>query len=61
MNNKSIICDIDGTLSLRGEREPFDFKTADSDKVNIPLKTIVIIFYFMPKDLMHTILIVIQI
>ena len=43
--NKAIICDIDGTLSLRKNRDPYDFKSAGDDIINKPIKTIINLFY----------------
>ena len=31
---KAIICDIDGTLAIRGDRGPFEHEKAQEDKVN---------------------------
>ena len=41
---KSIICDIDGTLALRVNRDPFDFEKAGSDNMNKPIQEIVNLF-----------------
>ena len=41
---KSIICDIDGTLALRVNRDHFDFEKAGSDNMNKPIKEIVNLF-----------------
>lgn len=33
-HQKAIICDLDGTLALLGDRDPFNPKTISNDKVN---------------------------
>lgn len=37
----AIICDIDGTLALMGDRSPYDASTADQDRLNEPVADIV--------------------
>lgn len=37
---KVILCDIDGTLAIRGNRSPFDWLKVGIDTVNIPIKVI---------------------
>ena len=32
-----IICDVDGTLALKGDRSPYDCSTAEKDKLNGPV------------------------
>lgn len=34
---KVVICDIDGTVALRGDRSPFDWKRVGEDTVNHPV------------------------
>ena len=34
---KIIICDIDGTLAFKCDREVFDFSLAENDKINKPI------------------------
>ena len=34
---KAIICDIDGTLAEKGERNPFDYTTVDQDTLIVPV------------------------
>jgi hypothetical protein len=38
---KTWICDIDGTLALRGDRGPFDWKRVGEDKPNEPVIEVV--------------------
>lgn len=45
MRSKAIICDIDNTLAIRGERDIYDFKKAGVDKPNKPVAKIVEVFY----------------
>lgn len=40
-NPKAIIVDIDGTLALKGDRNPFKYENVDKDKVNEPIKKLV--------------------
>lgn len=37
----AIICDLDGTVALKGDRSPFDYNKVDKDKVNTPIASIV--------------------
>lgn len=41
----AIICDLDGTLCLMGDRSPFDASTCDQDKVNVPVRKVIEAFY----------------
>jgi hypothetical protein len=34
---KAIICDIDGTLAEKGDRNPFDYTTVDQDTLIVPV------------------------
>ncbi|MER5709163.1 MULTISPECIES: AAA family ATPase [unclassified Streptomyces] len=34
----AVMCDIDGTLALRGDRGPFDFKRCDLDLLNVSVR-----------------------
>lgn len=36
----AIICDIDGTLALRGDRSPYDHSTCIEDEVNRPVVSV---------------------
>lgn len=36
----AIICDIDGTLALKSDRSPFDWKRVKEDKVNTPVEDV---------------------
>ena len=36
----AIICDIDGTIALRGDRDPFDHSVAMEDAVNRPVEDV---------------------
>lgn len=38
---KTIIVDIDGTLALKGDRDPFDWQSVGNDQVNTPIKWLV--------------------
>lgn len=34
---RAIICDIDGTLAIRGERSPYDYSKVSEDEPNLPI------------------------
>ncbi|MFE5296682.1 AAA family ATPase [Streptomyces sp. NPDC056632] len=34
----AVLCDIDGTLALRGDRGPYDFTRCDVDLLNVPVR-----------------------
>ncbi|MGI5479120.1 AAA family ATPase [Streptomyces lavendofoliae] len=34
----AVLCDIDGTLALRGDRGPYDFTRCDEDLLNVPVR-----------------------
>ncbi|MFG2115779.1 AAA family ATPase [Streptomyces sp. NPDC048718] len=34
----AVLCDIDGTLALRGDRGPYDFSRCDTDLPNLPVR-----------------------
>lgn len=34
---RAIICDIDGTLAIRGERSPYDYSRVGEDEPNLPI------------------------
>ncbi|MFI8519907.1 AAA family ATPase [Streptomyces sp. NPDC085481] len=34
----AVLCDIDGTLALRGDRGPYDFSRCDLDLLNLPVR-----------------------
>jgi len=38
----AIICDIDGTLALRGDRSPYDHSTCIEDDVNFPVARLLV-------------------
>ena len=38
MKKKAFVFDIDGTLALRGERSPYDWKRIGEDTVNVPVR-----------------------
>ena len=48
--NKTVICDLDGTLSLLNGRNPYKPETCDEDKVNRPVAMILELFYQSFKD-----------
>lgn len=37
----AIICDIDGTVAIKGDRSPFDYSKVDRDFLNVPVADIV--------------------
>lgn len=41
---KAIICDIDGTLALLGERSPYDASTSEQDVLNDPIANILEVY-----------------
>jgi hypothetical protein len=41
---KAIICDLDGTLALLGDRSPFDASTAEDDLINLPIANILEVY-----------------
>ena len=41
---KAIICDIDGTLAIRGDRGPFEHEKAQEDKVNTHVSNLLSIY-----------------
>lgn len=41
---KAIICDLDGTLALLGDRSPYDASTAEDDQLNNPIANILEVY-----------------
>lgn len=41
---KAIICDLDGTLAILGDRSPYDASTAEEDLINIPIANIIEVY-----------------
>lgn len=41
----AIICDLDGTLSLMGGRNPYDASTCDKDACNEPVRNLLEVYY----------------
>ena len=41
---KAIICDIDGTLALLGERSPYNTSVAEEDLLNLPIANIIEVY-----------------
>lgn len=41
---KAILCDLDGTLALLGERSPYDASTAEEDALNHPVANILEVY-----------------
>lgn len=41
---KAIICDLDGTLALLGDRDPFNAATAEQDLLNYPIANILEVY-----------------
>ena len=41
---KAILCDIDGTLALLGERSPYDASLAEADALNYPIANILEVY-----------------
>lgn len=37
---RAIICDLDGTLALLGDRSPYDASTAEHDEINTPVASV---------------------
>lgn len=37
---KAVICDLDGTIAIHQGRSPYDYSKCDTDKVNVPLYTL---------------------
>lgn len=54
MKPQAIICDLDGTLALRGNRDPYDMARASEDKVNIQVATVVKAMNAMGFDVFFT-------
>ena len=54
MKPQAIICDIDGTLALRGNRDPYDMSHVSEDKVNIQVATVVKAMSAMGFDVFFT-------
>lgn len=42
---KAIICDIDGTLAIKGDRSPYDVDKVDLDTVNTPVADLINNYY----------------
>ncbi len=38
---RAIICDIDGTIAIRGERSPYDYSRVGEDEPNLPIVELV--------------------
>ena len=45
MKPKAIICDIDGTIALRGDRSPYDMTKVGEDTLNVPVALVVRAMY----------------
>jgi hypothetical protein len=54
MKPEAVICDIDGTLALRGNRKPYDLTRVSEDAVNIPVATVVKALASMGFDIFYT-------
>lgn len=50
-NLKAIICDLDGTLCLKGDREFNDYMRVGEDKLNSPIRTILQMCYIAGYDI----------
>lgn len=46
---KAIICDLDGTLALLGERSPFDTDKAVDDALNTPVANVIEVYAHQTK------------
>ena len=44
VNKTAIICDIDGTLAIRGDRGPYEHERASEDTLNAPVKNLLNIY-----------------
>ena len=42
--NKAIICDIDGTLALKQDRDPYDHKKSDTDLLCKEVKNLLVLY-----------------
>lgn len=42
---KAIICDLDGTLAIKGDRDIFDYSRVGLDKLNEPINKIIRLFF----------------
>ena len=40
----AIICDVDSTLAIKGDRSPYDFSKVKEDKINAPIRNLINIF-----------------
>jgi hypothetical protein len=45
MKPKAIICDVDGTVAKRGDRDPYDMTKVGEDTLNLPVALIVRAMY----------------
>jgi len=54
MKPEAVICDIDGTLALRGERDPHDLEHVGDDKVNRPVAVVLRALYAMGYRIVFT-------
>ncbi|HLL60772.1 MAG TPA: hypothetical protein VK338_03575 [Candidatus Nitrosocosmicus sp.] len=52
---KAIMCDLDGTLALMGERSPYDASTCEMDELNFPIADI--LNHYKDDEGMHIILV----
>ncbi|MFG2330751.1 AAA family ATPase [Streptomyces sp. NPDC048604] len=46
----AVLCDIDGTLALRGDRGPYDFTRCDTDLLNPPVRQALLAFRKAEND-----------
>jgi len=51
---KAIICDIDGTVALRGDRSPYDMAKVGEDTVNLPMALIIRAMYSVGYTIVFT-------
>lgn len=54
MKPKAIICDIDGTVALRGDRSPYDMAKVGEDTVNLPMALIIRAMYSVGYTIVFT-------
>jgi hypothetical protein len=51
---KAIICDVDGTVALRGDRSPYDMTKVGEDTVNVPVALIIRAMYSVGYTIVFT-------
>lgn len=54
MKPKAIICDIDGTIAVRGDRSPYDMTKVGEDTLNVPVAATVLALYLQGYSIVFT-------